>query len=96
MQTASEAQKKMNGAVSTVFNEGRSAVDTTLNTIEKASNDIGRQAGEMVSRVGEVTQDYYKTSEEYVKANPVKGVVIAAGAGLILGSLLTAAFRRKH
>ena len=96
MQTATETQKKMNGAVSTALNEGRSAVDSTLNSIEKASNDIGRQAGQMVSRVGEATQDYYKTSEEYVKANPVKGVAIAAGAGLIIGSLLTAAFSRKQ
>lgn len=96
MQTTTEAQRKMNGAVSTAVNEGRNVVDSTLNTIEKASNDLGRQAGQMVSRLGETTQDYYKSSEEYVKANPAKGIAIAAGAGLLIGSLLTAVFSRKH
>jgi ElaB/YqjD/DUF883 family membrane-anchored ribosome-binding protein len=95
MQPATEVQKKMNGAASAVHNDGRQLVDNTLNSIEKASNDFGRQAGAMVSRIGETTQGYYKSSEDYVKAHPVKGVAMAAGAGLVLGGLLAAAIRRK-
>lgn len=96
MQTTSETSKRVNGALSTGASEFKGAADTAMSSLEKVSNDIGRQAGEMVSRFGEKSQDYYKVSEDYVKSNPAKGVAIAAGAGLLVGGLLAVALRRKH
>jgi ElaB/YqjD/DUF883 family membrane-anchored ribosome-binding protein len=87
--TVSETSKKINGAFKDGASEFKGAADSALSSLEKVSHDFGRQAGEMASRVSEKSQDYYKASEDYVKSNPVKGVAIAAGAGLVVGSLLT-------
>lgn len=96
MQTTSDTSKRVNGALYSSATDFKGATNSAMSSLEKVSNDLGRQAGEMASRIGEKSQDYYKTSEDYVKSNPVKGVAIAAGAGLLVGSLLAMAFRRKH
>lgn len=95
--TVSDTSKKINGALKDGASEFKGAANDALSSLEKVSNDFGRQAGEVASRISEKSQDYYKASEDYVKTNPVKGVAIAAGAGLVVGSLLTMALRnRKH
>ena len=96
MQTATDASKKMNGQLNSGAKEASDVIGKTMGSLETASNDFGRQAGQMVSRISETSKDYYKTSEDYVKSHPVKGVAIAAGAGLLVGSLLSAALRRKQ
>ena len=96
MQTNSEQSKKINSALNSTGSDFKGAANNAMSSLEKVSNDFGRQAGEMVSSISDKGQDYYKTSEDYVKSNPVKGVAIAAGAGLLLGSLLAVALRRKQ
>lgn len=96
MQQTSDTSKRVGNTLNAGASEFKGAADSAMSSLEKVSNDFGRQAGEVASRIGEKSQDYYKASEQYVKSNPVKGVAIAAGAGLLVGSLLAAALRRKH
>ena len=64
--------------------------------LEKISHDAGQKAGMMASTLANSATEYVNRSEAYVKANPTKGIVIAAAAGLIAGSLLTMALRRRQ
>jgi ElaB/YqjD/DUF883 family membrane-anchored ribosome-binding protein len=58
--------------------------------------DAGKKVGAYATDFANATMDYAKTGQEYVKANPGKGIAIAAAAGLLTGSLLTMAMRRRH
>lgn len=60
------------------------------------SYDAGKKIGAMASDFTNKTSDYVKTSRDYVKENPATGVAIAAAAGVVAGSLLTMALRRRH
>lgn len=64
--------------------------------LEKASHEAGQKAGMMASKFADTATDYVSRSQTYVKANPTKGVAIAAAAGLVAGSLLTMALRRRQ
>jgi ElaB/YqjD/DUF883 family membrane-anchored ribosome-binding protein len=55
----------------------------------------GERVGAMASQVSDKTTDYIKSGREYVLANPVKGVAIAAATGLVAGSLLSLLYRQK-
>ena len=55
----------------------------------------GEKVGAMASQVSDKTTDYIKSSREYVLANPVKGVAIAAATGIVAGSLLSLLFRSR-
>lgn len=58
--------------------------------------DAGKKVGAYASDFANVTMDYAKTGRDYVKENPGKGIAVAAFAGLLTGSLLTLALRRRH
>lgn len=82
---AQDLNSKFSGTAKSIDKGLKSATET----LEDISHTVGERAGEMASQVG----DYYKTSTKYVKENPVKGVAIAAATGVVVGSLLTMAFR---
>lgn len=63
--------------------------------LETISHDVGARTGELVSKVSGSMTDYYATSRDFVKSNPVKGVAVAAAAGIVVGSILTLAMRSK-
>ena len=63
--------------------------------IEKFAQSAGERVGEMASNLANSTADTMRSSREYVAENPVKGVAIAAAAGLVAGSLLTLAIRSR-
>lgn len=58
--------------------------------------DAGKKVGAIASDFASTTMDYAKSGREFVKENPGKGVAIAAGIGLLAGSLLTITMRRRH
>ncbi len=64
--------------------------------LEKVSHEAGQKAGMMAASLANSATDYVSRTQSYVKENPTKGVVIAAAAGLIAGSILTMALRRRH
>ena len=65
----------------------------SANTLAETTHNIGKQMGSTVSDFSEKAGDVYKQGCDYVKENPVKGVAIAALAGLVAGSILS---RRRH
>jgi ElaB/YqjD/DUF883 family membrane-anchored ribosome-binding protein len=67
-----------------------------VGTLEQTSRNIGERAGEAVSSLADSMQHYYQDGREYVKANPVKGVAIAAAAGIVTGGLISIALRRNN
>jgi len=65
--------------------------------IEKASHDAGKKVGEMANDISHMSVDYINNGKAYVKNHPITGVSIAAGAGIMIGGLMTMALsRRSH
>ncbi|MGZ5279913.1 MAG: glycine zipper domain-containing protein [Pseudobdellovibrionaceae bacterium] len=73
----------------------KNKIQKTEDHLEKMSHDIGEKMGAKASRLAMTTSDYVTSGREYVQANPIKGIAIAAVTGIALGSLLTLALRRR-
>jgi ElaB/YqjD/DUF883 family membrane-anchored ribosome-binding protein len=65
-------------------------------SLGKLSHDAGEKIGAMASDIADTTASYVKTSRDYVKENPVKGVAIAAAVGVVAGGLLTFMLRSRE
>lgn len=86
---------KMN-QVNTVANGLLNKIPASPEQIENMVHRVGEKAGELTSSITQTASDTFENSREYVKANPIKGVAIAAAAGLAVGSLLTLMLSRKE
>ncbi len=86
MTTQTQSSTKYNGADTNVKIEDQ---------LVKFSSEAGKKFGAMASDIADTTSEYIETGREYVKQNPAKGIAIAAGAGLVIGSLITMALKRK-
>lgn len=86
---------KMN-KVNNVANSILSKIPASQDQIEDMVHTAGEKAGEFTSNIAERASDTLETGRAYVKANPIKGVAIAAAAGLAVGSLLTMAFSSRR
>ncbi len=78
---SNENQNKLNGAASA--------------NLDKMSRDVGQRIGAMATSLADTASEYAQTGRGYVKENPIRGAAVAAGVGLVVGSLLTLAFRRR-
>ncbi len=90
-----ETLNKVNGVAGKVDNQ-----------LSKFSNDAGKKIGTMASDFADSASSYVADfadtasnriamGRNYVKENPATGIAIAAATGLVVGSLLTIALRRK-
>lgn len=86
---------KMN-KVSNVANNLLNKIPGSSDQIENIVHRAGEKAGELTSSFTQTASDTFENSREYVKSNPIKGVAIAAAAGIAVGSLLTIMFSRKE
>ena len=75
---------------------GDSNYEKSLHDTAQTLGDKAQSLGAMASTFANATSTYLKTGKEYVKQNPNKAVAIAAAAGIVTGSLLSMAMRRKH
>ena len=75
--------------------EFKNGIQKMGETLGQFSHDAGEKIGNMASNVSDSAHRYVDTSREYVKENPMKGLAIAAATGLVAGSLLTLALRRR-
>lgn len=62
-------------------------------SMAEATRGFGKEMGKSVSTISDKAGEYYSQGYDYVKENPVKGVAIAALAGVVAGSILS---RRRH
>ncbi len=84
-----DSLSKSNGAVP----EFKNKIQNSGHQLESLAQDTGRSAAkaadQMTSGFANAASESMKYSRDYVKANPAKGVAIAAATGLVAGSLLT-------
>lgn len=65
--------------------------------LEKASHELGSKFGSVVSDVSEKASDYVDTTRTMVKERPLQSILVAAAAGVAVGTLVTMAARgSKH
>lgn len=87
-----EKINKVNGAANSFLNKLPTSPDQLENMVHKA----GEKAGELTSNFAETATSTFESGRSYVKENPVKGIAIAAAAGIAAGSLLTMMFRGRR
>lgn len=63
---------------------------------EKSVQDKAQSLGDMASTFASTASGYLKTGKDYVKEHPNKSVAIAAAAGIVAGSLVSMAMRKKQ
>ncbi|MEK6773011.1 MAG: hypothetical protein AABY64_03645 [Bdellovibrionota bacterium] len=88
----SDTLTKSNGTMP----EFKNKMQMTEQNLEKLSQDVGERIGSSTAKFASSASEYLKTGREYVHANPVKGVAIAAVAGVALGSLIAVTMGRRH
>ncbi len=64
--------------------------------LESVSRDAGEMLGKMVSNLTQDTTEILGNTEDYIKKNPTKSLMIAAAAGAVLGSILTLTLTRRR
>ena len=64
--------------------------------LEALSRNVGEKIGAMASDLANSSSRVAQTGRDYVKENPTKSLVMAVGAGALIGSVLTLYLRRKH
>jgi len=67
----------------------------TEKQLEKLAQDTGERLGEITSDIVNSTSQRFQMGRDYVSENPVKGVVMAATAGLVVGGIATWVMRRR-
>jgi ElaB/YqjD/DUF883 family membrane-anchored ribosome-binding protein len=73
----------------------KSKIQVAEKQFEKMSHDAGAKVGAMATNLADSANEYVETGRDYVKHNPGRSVAIAAATGLVVGSLITLAMRRK-
>lgn len=66
------------------------------NQIERITFETGEKIGSLASAVTNTTLDYKENAENFIEKNPVKALAIAAGAGLVVGCLISYLLRKKN
>jgi ElaB/YqjD/DUF883 family membrane-anchored ribosome-binding protein len=82
---------KANGAATDFLNK----ISAPGNQLDKMAHSAGERAGSMAAEFINSASSTAKSGREYVQENPIKGVAIAAAAGVVAGSLLTMIMRRS-
>ena len=84
--------EKANGAA----NSFKGSMQSAEGQFEKLSHDAGKAIGAVAASIADTSSEYVATGRNYVKANPVQSMAMAAAAGLITGSLATLILRRRQ
>jgi ElaB/YqjD/DUF883 family membrane-anchored ribosome-binding protein len=53
--------------------------------LEEVAHDMGQTVGRVSSDIIDEGSKYLKTTQKYVKENPVKGLFMAVAAGCVIG-----------
>lgn len=64
-------------------------------TLDRFSHEAGERIGSLASQIKDSTSEYLETGRSYVKANPEKGIAVAAVVGALVGSLFTLSLSRR-
>lgn len=89
---SNESSKKLNSTATDFDGKGYNSG----HQLERFAQNTGEKVGSMASEFANSTADSVKASREYVQENPMKGMAVAIGAGLVAGSLLTILMRGRR
>lgn len=71
-----------------VTESARMSYEHAREAARQAVGQVKDQAASYYARGKETAKQWQDGSEQYIQENPIKSVLIAAGAGLVLGLLL--------
>ena len=74
----------------------KNKVTNVEDQIGRMAHNAGRSVGNTIASFSDKASEQVESGRDYVKNNPVKGVAIAAAAGVVVGSLMTMAMRRNN
>ncbi len=63
--------------------------------VEQYSREAGKKIGNIAADLTGKSEDYLKSGKSFVQENPVQSALIAAGVGLVVGSLLTIILKKN-
>lgn len=89
-----EKASKGNGATAS-FKNAKHAKALDRSSIGEMVQESGEKMGALASDIYSSTADSIESGTSYVTRHPLKGAAVAAAAGLVAGSLLTAALRGR-
>jgi ElaB/YqjD/DUF883 family membrane-anchored ribosome-binding protein len=94
----SDTIDKVNGAAQSFQSKIQSTEKNLEKIVHNAGETVGAVAADLANSASDLAKsatDYAQTGREYVRENPLKGVALAAAAGIVAGGLLTLALRRR-
>lgn len=62
--------------------------------VEKSSKELGNKLGSAIETATDQAAVYVDETRTYVKSHPLQSVLVAAGVGVLCGSLISMASRR--
>ena len=74
----------------------KNKLDGTDALLDKSWQDASKTIGTLAKDFANSTSEYVKTSRDYVKENPAKGVAMGAAVGLVCGYFLTWVMRKNR
>lgn len=86
------ANKKNSIKISSVRNKTHNSVDKIMDKAE----DVKERSKEAIANLKENTSKMKKNIDDYIQKNPKKSVLIAAGIGAIVSTILLTAMRRRR
>jgi len=72
--------------------------DDIKQKVNEFGEDIGQYTHDAGLKLGEIvaeSEDFIQSGRKFIKENPVQSVVVAAAAGIVVGSLLTMIFKKN-
>lgn len=85
-----------NSKINSLGSELKNKIVNGEHHLERLAHETGEKVGNMASDFASTTADSVKAGKEYVQEHPLKGIAIAAAAGLVTGSLLTMAMSSRR
>jgi ElaB/YqjD/DUF883 family membrane-anchored ribosome-binding protein len=73
--------------------------DDTQKKINEIGEDVGQYTHDAGKKLGQIvaeSEDFIESGRKFIKENPVQSVVVAAAAGIVVGSLLTLIFKKNR
>ncbi len=86
---ANEAVKEMNTTTDYAANRGQSEIDELRRQVKELTEKYGTMAQTTYSGVKHSVQRNMGDIEQQIRDKPVQATLIAAGAGFLIGALMT-------
>jgi ElaB/YqjD/DUF883 family membrane-anchored ribosome-binding protein len=78
------------------FENARKMAHDKVDNLMDRTEDYAQRGSDQLTSMKEKAAQVRETVDSYVKDNPEKSVLIAAGAGAVVGALLAAALMRRR